>query len=143
LFIQVLILRAKLRCICLGTRCCLDLLFSGSRSSWCAHALFWNKVQVCVVQVITGTVNTTFSENQAKYLDVPESNEPQYDHSEDKAQINYSTSAEERRPWTEPSKFAAGVVANALKKNLKVDTGVELTLFSLGLQLRSCLMLSW
>jgi len=59
-----------------------------------------------------------------------------------RAQINYSTSAEGWRPWTEPSKFAAGVVANALKKDSKVDTGVELTLFSLGLQLRSCLMLS-
>ena len=96
-----------------------------------------------MVQVITGTVNTPFFENQAKYLDVPESNEPQYYHSEDKAQTNSSTSAEERRPWTEPSKFAAGVVANALKKDSKVDTGVELTLFSLGLQLRSCFMLSW
>lgn len=36
------------------------------------------------------------------------------------SQINYSGSAEEWRPWTEPSEFAAGVVANALKKNSKV-----------------------
>jgi 1-acylglycerone phosphate reductase len=36
------------------------------------------------------------------------------------SQINYSSSAEEWRPWTEPSDFAAGVVANALKKNSKV-----------------------
>jgi hypothetical protein len=34
--------------------------------------------------------------------------------------INYSASAEEWRPWTEPSDFAAGVVANALKKKPKV-----------------------
>jgi hypothetical protein len=35
------------------------------------------------------------------------------------SQINYSASAEEWRPWTEPSDFAAGVVANALKKKPK------------------------
>jgi 1-acylglycerone phosphate reductase len=36
------------------------------------------------------------------------------------SQIDYSGSAEEWRPWTEPSDFAAGVVANALKKKPKV-----------------------
>lgn len=40
-----------------------------------------------MVQVITGTVNTPFFENQAKYLDLPESNEPHYGHSDDKANI--------------------------------------------------------
>jgi hypothetical protein len=83
----VLIVRAKMCCICLGICCGLNLLLSGPDRQGVPMFSFCNKVQACIVQVITGTVNTTFSENQAKYLDVPESNEPQYDHSEDKANI--------------------------------------------------------
>jgi len=70
---------------------------------------------VQVVTVITGTVNTTFFEHQANYLEVPEDSR----YRSLQSQINYSSSAEEWRPWTEPSDFAAGVVANALKKNSK------------------------
>ncbi|CZR61762.1 related to 1-acyldihydroxyacetone-phosphate reductase [Phialocephala subalpina] len=67
---------------------------------------------VQVVTVITGLVNTAVFENQAQYLEVPENSL----YRSLQTQINYSGSAEEWRPWTEPADFAVGVVANALKK---------------------------
>ncbi|KAH8794844.1 hypothetical protein BGZ57DRAFT_810926 [Hyaloscypha finlandica] len=70
---------------------------------------------VQVVTVIAGTINTTFFENQAKLIFHTDSL-----YQSVQSHINYSASAEEWRPWTEPSDFAAGVVANALKKNPKV-----------------------
>jgi hypothetical protein len=44
-----------------------------SRSLRYAHLRIWETNKAHIVQVVTGTVNTTFFENQAKYLDVPQS----------------------------------------------------------------------